>query len=138
MVFEVFLDINILLDFFLKRKDFTHAQKVLLLAKDREIDAFVSISILQTTSYYLQKDFGSKMAKELLLELLLIVNVIDADEDIVLQALNSSIYDIEDAIHFYTATKSNISYIISSDLDFQKLSHRKLEIMSAEKFIELF
>lgn len=138
MVYNVFLDINILLDFFLKRDDFISAEKVLILAKDREVEAFVSVSILQTTSFYLQISYGSKLAKDLLLELLLVVNVIDADEDIVLQALNSSIKDIEDAIHFYTATKHNLSFIISSDLDFQKLSNKNLQITNAEKFLAFF
>ncbi|MFD2284712.1 PIN domain-containing protein [Pedobacter petrophilus] len=138
MVFNIFLDINILLDFFLKRDHFASAENVLILAKDREVEAFVSISILQTTSFYLEKSYGSKIAKDLLLELLLVVNVIEADEDIVLQALHSSINDIEDAIHFYTATKYNLSYVISSDLAFQKLTNKNLQIVSAKQFLELF
>jgi predicted nucleic acid-binding protein len=97
MVSNIFLDINVLLDFFLKRDGFSSAEKVLLL-----------------------------------------VNVIEADEEIVLQALNSSINDVEGVIHFYTATKHKLNYLISGDLDFQKLSNKNLQIISAKKFIELF
>ncbi|TDG35387.1 PIN domain-containing protein [Pedobacter changchengzhani] len=138
MISNILLDINILLNFFLKRRDFDVAEKVLILAKDNEVKAFVGISILQTTSFYLQKSYGSKISKELLLELLLIVNIIEADEEIVLQALNSSIADIEDAVHFYTATKHKLDYILSSDIAFQKLSNKNLQITSAEKFLALF
>ncbi|KQR72236.1 PIN domain-containing protein [Pedobacter sp. Leaf176] len=138
MVFKIFLDINVLLDFFLKRDDFDYAEKVLLLAKDEKVEAFISISILQTTSFYLEKSYGNKVAKELLLELLLIVNIIESDEEIILHALNSSINDMEDALHFYTTVKHKLNFIISSNHNFQKLSSTNLEIISAKKLLELF
>ena len=63
MVSKIFLDINILLDFFLKRDDFDYAKKVLLLANDEKVEAFISISILQTTSFYLEKVMEIKLQK---------------------------------------------------------------------------
>lgn len=133
MVSKVFLDVNVLLDFLLKRKDFESAQQILLSAKTREIKVYVSPSIIQTSSYYLQRSFNTETCKLLLSELLKIVMVIEASQETIQQALNSAMNDIEDAIHYYTAIKHKMDYLISSDKDFQKAALTNLPILSAEE-----
>lgn len=135
MVFSVFIDINVLLDFFLKRKNFNDAEKVIEAILADKIKACISISVLQTLSFYLQKDFGSRKAKELLLELLVSIKLIESNKQVVLQALTSNFTNIEDAVHYFTALNHNVEYIITNDIHFQKAALPVLPVISVEKFI---
>ncbi|RZK54779.1 MAG: PIN domain-containing protein [Pedobacter sp.] len=132
MVSKVFLDINVLLDFFLKRTEFESVEQLLLRAKKREIKVYVSSSILQTTSYYLQKSYDTHTCKLLLLEFLRLAHVIEASQETIHQALKSSIDDIEDAIHYFTALTHEMDYLVSSDKQFQKVAISNLPILSIE------
>jgi predicted nucleic acid-binding protein len=137
MAFNVFIDVNVLLDFFLERDGFPASNKILNLAKDQELNLFVSPSIIQTSSYFIQKYYGSNTAKNLLLELLKIVQVVESDEEIILQSLNSQIEDIEDAVHYYTAIKHGMVYLVTSDLVFQKVYSKEITLMSPNEFLDL-
>jgi len=133
MVSKVFLDVNVLLDFLLKRNDFEIAKQILLKAKTREIKLYVSPSIIHTVSYYLQRSFNTDTCKLLLLELLKLVHIIESSDETIHQALNSSMDDIEDAIHCYTAINQKMDYLITNDKDFQKAALTNLPILTVEE-----
>ena len=135
MAIKVFLDVNIFLDFFLKRKGFSQAENILKIAAENEIDAYTSSAVLQTVSFYLHKDRGSNLTKTLLLELLSFLKLIEADKTTVEKGLMSNFKDIEDAIHYFSALKAKMNYIITSDIKFQKSGMPILPILGAEKFI---
>lgn len=130
MVFKVFLDVNVLLDFLLKRKDFDKIEQILVAAKNRQVKLYVSPSIIQTASYYLQQSYSADMSKSLFIEILKLVNIIESSQEIIHQALNSSIDDIEDAIHYFTAIKYKMDFVTSSDRQFQKVAFSNLPILS--------
>ena len=136
MVFKVYIDINVLLDFFLKRRDFIDTERIIQFILDDKIDACISISVLQTLSFYLQKDFGSRTAKQLLMELLINVKLIESDKQAVMQALTSNFKDIEDAVHYFTAVSHKIDYIITNDIHFQKTALPILPVISVQQFIK--
>jgi predicted nucleic acid-binding protein len=133
MVSKVFLDVIVLLDFLLKRKDFESVEKILLSAKKRNLKLYVSSSIIQTASYYLQRSFPPDTCKQLLLELLKLVHILETTQEIIHQALNSSMDDIEDAIHYFTAIKYKMDYLISNDKQFQKAALPSLPILSIDE-----
>ncbi|SOD20403.1 type II toxin-antitoxin system VapC family toxin [Pedobacter xixiisoli] len=137
MGFNVFLDANFLLDFLLNRKGYDIALQLLLLAKKRKLIAFTNPSIIQTVSFYIQKDFNVTTSKALLKELLKVVNLIETCPEAVYNALNSSIKDIEDAIHYYTAIEHQMDYIITNDINFLKLNGTALNIKTPEQFLQL-
>ncbi len=137
MGIKVFIDVNVLLDFFLKRKGFAEAEQIVKAILDHKIDAYISISVLQTLSFYLQKEFGSLTAKELLLELLTSIKIIESDKQVVLQALTSNLDDIEDAVHYFTAIFHNLDYIITNDTHFQRAALSILAVLSVREFVSL-
>lgn len=137
MVFKIFLDANFILDFLLKRKGYGIAVQLLLLTKKRQLLAFTNPSIIQTVSFYLQKDFDSLTAKSLLIELLKVVNIVETNLNTISKALNSPIKDIEDAIHYYTVLDHQIDYLITNDIDFLKLDGTVLNIKTPEEFLKL-
>ncbi|MGG7666315.1 type II toxin-antitoxin system VapC family toxin [Dyadobacter sp. BHUBP1] len=98
MATSVFLDANIVLDFFLKRKDYEDAREVVSLALEKKIKAFISPSILHIVSYWLTKAYGSAQSKDLLLLFLSDISIVDANQEVVNLALTSPIDDIEDAL----------------------------------------
>jgi predicted nucleic acid-binding protein len=120
MASKVFLDANIMLDFTLKRAEFEQSRKIIELAVNGTIQAFITPSIIHIVSIWLTKAYGNAKAKELLLTLMADVNVIDLPHEIVLNALHSKITDIEDALQYYTAVHHKLDYFISRDKQLQK------------------
>lgn len=137
MDFKVFLDANFILDFLLNRKGYDVALQLFTLAKKRKVSAFTNPSIIQTISFYLQKDFDTTTSRALLKELLKLITLVETRPEAVYSALNSSINDIEDAIHYYTAIEHGIEYLVTNDIDFLKLDGAALNIKSPEDFLQL-
>lgn len=138
MASKVFLDANIILDFTLKRSHYNVAKEIIHLVVTGRINAFVTPSIIQICGYWLTKAYGYAKAKELLLALLNDITCIDLPHDKVVNALHSSIKDMEDAIQYYCALHHKIDYFISRDKDLHKLGIPALPVYSPEDFLQDF
>jgi predicted nucleic acid-binding protein len=136
MVSKVFFDANFLLDFLLRQKGYDEALQILLSMKQRKLLGFTNPSIIQTVSFYIQKNFDANTSRMLLKELLKIISLIETHSEIVHNALNSSINDIEDAIHYYTAIDYELDCIITNDIDFLKLDGTSLAVKTPEQFLQ--
>ena len=136
MASKVFLDANILLDFTLKREAYLVSRKIIELAVNNEIQAFITPSIVHITGYWLTKSYGSARAKELLLTLLADVTVIDINHEITLNALHSKIKDIEDSLQYYAALHHKVDYFISRDKDLQKEAMPALPVYTPDEFLK--
>lgn len=137
MAYKIFIDANILLDFTLKRPDYTTARNIIEFTVNKKINAFISPSIVQICGYWLSKSYGKEQAKNLLNELLTIIHCIDLPHEQVLTALHSSMDDIEDALQYYTALYHKLDYLISRDRHFQKSAIPALPVVSPEDFLML-
>lgn len=104
MASKVFLDANILLDFTLKRAEYEQSWKIIELAVNGTIQAFITPSIIHIVGYWLTKAYGNAKAKELLLTLMADVTVIDLPHEIVLNALHSKITERRCFIVLYGCT----------------------------------
>jgi predicted nucleic acid-binding protein len=135
MASKVFLDTNILLDFTLKRDEFEHSRRIIELAVNGTIQAFITPSILHIVGIWLTKAYGNAKAKELLLTLMADVTVIDLPHEIVLNALHSKITDIEDALQYYTAVHHKLDYFISRDKQLQKQGIPVLPVFSPRELL---
>ena len=138
MVTRVFLDANIVLDFLLKRKDYDEVRKIMALALEKKIQAFIYPSILHIVSYWLTKAYGSAKSKDLLLLLLADVKIIDANQEVVNLALTSPIDDIEDELQYYTALHHKVDYFVSRDKKFQHQALTLLPVYNLSEFLKLF
>lgn len=136
MVSKVFFGANFLLDFLLRRQGYKEALKILLLVKQRKSLGFTNPSIIQTVSFYIQKNFDANTSRVLLKELLKLITLIETRSETVHKALNSSINDIEDAIHYYTAIDCEMDCIITNDIDFLKLDGTTLAIKTPAQFLQ--
>ena len=138
MASKVFLDANILLDLTLKRNNHELARQVIELAEISRLQLYISTSIVHILGHYLTKFYGYEKAKELLLELLIIVTVIDMPHEVTSVALFSKINDIEDALQYFTAIHHKIDYFITQDKKLKKEVLPVLPIYTTEEFLAMF
>lgn len=135
MVFKVFADANLLLDFLLKRNNYDTAHAIIKKGVEGKIQLFTTPAVTHITAYWTTKAYGNSRAKELLLALLIDVQIIDCDHVTSLVALNSEIDDIEDALQYYTALKHQTEYFISADKKLKKSAIPQLPVYSADEFL---
>jgi predicted nucleic acid-binding protein len=138
MAFKILLDANLLLDFTLKRDSYAEAKEVIDLVIGHHVQAFTTASIIHITGHYLTKYYGHAKAKELLLNILLDVTIIDIPHEIAVAALSSRLNDIEDALQYYTAIHHKLDYFISRDKQLKKDSIPVLPVYTPKEFIEEF
>ena len=78
MAYKVFLDVNVLLDFTLKRESYADCKNLIKSIEDGFHNGYITSATLHTLSYFLTKELGLKVAKEVLLNLLSTFSIIDA------------------------------------------------------------
>ena len=136
MAFKIFLDANILLDFTLKKTACIDCKKIIELAVNGQVQAYITPSIVHIVGYWLTKTYGADKAKELLLSLLSDIHVVDISHQTTVAALHSKISDIEDALQYYTALHHKLNYFISLDKKFQKAAIATLPIYTPQEFLQ--
>ena len=136
MAFKVLLDVNILLDFVLQRKDYETAYTLIEWATLGKIQAFIAASALHTATYPIEKEFGSRQTKVILLTLLGDIRVIDIGQDTTVSALHSPISNIQHALQYYTALHHRLDYIITPDQDLVRSAIPILPACTPEEFIK--
>ena len=136
MGFKVFLDASVLFDFLLKRERYEDARDIMSLVIEGKVIAFVTPAIVHIVGYWLSNAYGAKKAKQLLLNLLDTVRVIDISHELRLLALNSNIDDIEDALQYYTAIHNQLDYFISKDKKIQKSAIPSLPVIDPSQFLK--
>lgn len=138
MAFKVFLDASVCLDFLLRRDYYSESKKVFLKIFSGEVNAFISPAIVHIIAYYLSKYYGKDLVKNIVLDLLSSVKVIDCSHEIAINAINSQMTDIEDALQYYTAMHHKMGYFISLDQKLIKSAIPILPIYSPEDFLKEF
>ena len=137
MASKVFLDANVLLDFSLKRDNYAVSKQLIQLIIDGELQAFITPSIVHITSYWLTKAYGAERTKKILLQLLTDIQVIDCNHIVTINALNSKMTDIEDALQYYTALHHKIDFFITEDKNLKKSAIPNLPAYSLKDFLNL-
>jgi predicted nucleic acid-binding protein len=139
MAFKIMLDTNIILDLTLERsEDYLDLRKIYSGIISGRFRAYTTTSIIQTSSYWLTKKKGTLQTKTIFLAILNDIKVIEAPHDVVTDAMNSHIDDIEDALQYYTALHHNLDAFISRDKDFIQSATPKLRVYHPADFIKKF
>jgi len=134
----VFIDTNVVLDFFLDREPFADpAATIFSLAVDKDIKAYVS-PLTFSDSYYILRKYAAheKVIKKLTL-LSSIVSISKMTRETVLKALDSKFKDFEDAMQYYSAEDyDGIDVIITRNpKDFK---HSNLATMTPDGFLRSY
>lgn len=132
---KLFLDSDIIIDFYAKRAGFAAAKQLLnaFVEHANDIRGFTTPIVLANVHYILCKYSDKTTAKKQLSNLMWFVSVLSVDKDTFLTALAKDYTDFEDSLQFLTAEKHQLDAIITRNKkDYQ---HSKLPVYSASEFL---
>ena len=137
MIKRVFVDTDIVLDVALARKPFLEASKLVLALLENNIAlGFISSNCIANIYYILRKAGNDGNARIFLSKLLKYITVISIDHSTVIEALNSSFSDFEDALQHYSAIRNQCECIITRNIDDYKMS--KINVYLPNEYLKLY
>ena len=129
---RIFLDSDIILDALLKRPQFEIAAKNILLNQRRD-GLYTSSSAFINVHYFLNK-FDRVNKNRLLSVLRSAISIINVDEKIIDQALESNFADFEDAVQYFAAIAARIDFIITRNTkDYKQAT---IPVLTPEQFLK--
>ena len=138
MASKVFADANLLLDFTLQRAGYPSAEQIIQLSIDGTIQLCTTPAVLHIVSYFTAQAYSKDQTRILIATLLNDIQVIDCTHATALNAVNSDIDDLEDALQYHAALAHQVDYFISSDRKLKKAATPSLPIYSASEFLKSF
>lgn len=133
---KVFLDTNVIIDFFGKREpNFEFASDIIALAKNGMLDLVVSSLSFVNAAYILRKKFDRKELDTKLENLLDLCKVSKIDGDMIKDAINRHSYDFEGCVQYLSSKTKNVDVIITGDK--KGFADLNTPYMTAEDFIKL-
>lgn len=133
---EAFVDINIIIDFLVKRQPFDEAASRLFNeANLGNVILYVSANVFPYLFYLLSKLLQSKnQAFDVLRKFRQLVNVLPVDAKSIDLALQSDFKDLEDAVVYFVAEQHKIpNFLTRNEKDFRTA---KMQVMSAGEFLQ--
>lgn len=134
---KLLIDSDVILYFFFDRQPFAeNAAHILSLCETKSIEGFITPVICSNLYYLLRQTAKHERVIERLDQLLTIVDVLEMNRDIVLQALGSGFTDFEDALqHFAGVQSQKIDVILTHNLkDFAK---SEIGVMTPEGYLKV-
>ena len=134
MMPAVFVDTDIIIDFFLGREPYDKpAARLFSLGRRGELQVCVTTLSFANTFYLLRKQIGGEKSKELLRTFRQWVTVLPMDGAMLDQALASPFGDFEDALQYHAALPAGVKTIITRNIrDFRNAS---IPVMTAEEYL---
>lgn len=133
---NVLIDIDVILDSLFNREPFAeYATQVLNLCEQGKINGFTTPVIISNVYYLLRKSAKHQIIIDKIKQLLTIIDVIQMDKNVVVNALNSSFKDFEDALQNFSAVENRkIKIILTRNTkDFSK---SELAVITPETYIK--
>lgn len=131
----IFLDTNIILDITLERPIFFHhSSKIFEKLAEGRIICFLSATSIKDIYFLISKEKSKEIAKEFILDLLEVMQILAVVRNIVIHAVNSDFSDFEDSIQNSVADLNGIDWIITRNKkDFRQ---SRLQVLSPEEALE--
>lgn len=139
MATEIFLDTNIILDYFDGNRSGHHdVRKIISSILEQEILGCISESVINTSVYLLRKSYSHSVLKDYISELVSMLTVLPCSNSTIKQAYLLDTNDLEDAVLYQLAFENNLDYFITSDKkDFKKLSSVLLPVVTGKELLDL-
>ena len=139
MAIKVFLDTNIVIDFFEPvQSEHEWATTLFSEIEGGRVIGYLSESVLNTCAYILRKQYSTIDLREILFHLLSFTKIISCNNDVYLKSLSLPGNDIEDAVLYGLALEKGLNYFITSDKkDFKKFSSPLLPVATAKEFMKI-
>ena len=134
---KLFFDTDVILDLSIARDiNIDASVKVINLVENGLFEGHTSSLVFSNIFYIQRKIIGRDKAIGFLKNLRLLLTVLNVDDLIIQQALESEFSDFEDAIQYFTATKNNMDCIITRNIsDFRKST---MPVYTPTEFLKTF
>ncbi len=110
----LFLDTNVLLDVLANRQPFVTSSKQLWeLSESNDIKGMISAITFNNVYYIVRKASSPVTASECLRKLRSIFGVVEVDDKIIHQALDSTMSDFEDAIQYFCSLRCKATHLVT-------------------------
>lgn len=138
MAYKIFLDTNIIIDFFdSQRNDNQNAIDILKKINEGAVSGFVSESVITTTAYILSRTFKEKFDKESIFQLCEFITVLPCTSKTIINSRKPFKADFEDSILYEIALENNLDYFLTNDIkDFKKISNRSLPVVNYKQLFQ--
>ena len=139
MAFKVFLDTNIVVDFFVASRPLhKNAVKIINAIEDGFLKGYVSESVINTTSYLVRNSKQVDAYRQEMMNMMSILKVLHCTNDTVIAGFKNGKNDLEDAVLYQIALENKIEYFITSNIkDLKRLEQMKLPVLSSNEVLEL-
>ena len=133
---RLLIDCNILIDWLKDRLPYSEpAGRLLAMVESNIVKGYVSPLTLSNTYYILRKHSNKRIADQFLKDVKDLFNIVDITKEITLSAIKNRYKDFEDDLHYQTAIKNRIDYIITrNQSDFL---NDRIQVVTAEEYLEL-
>lgn len=137
MGFKIFVDSDVIIDFLIDRQPHVvSSSKIFDLCDKSLISIFTSSLCINNVHYVVKKIIGDRKAREVISELLDLIDVLDVSVDDLQSALKSDFKDFEDAIQHSVALKEKgLKSIVTRNTKDYKNS--KIAIFTPDTFIKM-
>lgn len=133
---HILIDTDVILDFFFDRAPFAeHATSIFVLCENKSVKGFVTPVIIANVYYLLRKVANHAVVVEKLKQLLQIVDIVEVDKVVIIEALNSRFKDFEDAIQNFAAANNRMIHIVLTR-NVKDFKESALVIFSPEMYLE--
>ncbi len=136
MAYKIYFDVNALLDLTLLRNNHNDIETVIKEVEKGTLRGFVCGATIHTISYFLIKKYNIDKTKQILLNFLSFISIVDLPKEDIQKALFMNLKDIEDAIQVQTALTYKMDYFLTSDKQLIKASSETMPILNASSFLK--
>lgn len=113
---KVFIDTNVLLDFFLCREGVDQARSILLMGYAETCELYVSSLAFSHLAYIMRKVAKGNALYDLLDTLMEMVSIVSVDKEVIADSVSLRANDFEDAIQYFSAKKIHADYIVTNNI----------------------
>ena len=135
MVSKIFMDANCLLDLILRRPGMEHVEVLMQFGIAGEVHLYTTPSVLHIVSFYSRKAYGKPAAKQVIVALLEDLQIIDCNHSTSVEAANSRLEHLEDALQYYAALAHSLNYFVSADKQLKKNALPQLPVYSSKELL---
>jgi len=138
MADRVFVDTDVIIDLLIDRQPHSiPASQVFDLAERDEIELCTSILSFNNVHYIVRKVVGEAKTREIIKDILEIIDVLGAKREDLVEALNSEFKDFEDALqHSVAHSDSRVKAIVTRNVKDYKAS--TLPVFNPQSFINIY
>lgn len=145
---RIFLDANIIMEYFGKRKGYDLVSHILKNAYQGNFDVCLSSSIVDNVIYLLGSQLKAKgihepekrsRIRQMLVRLLSYVDVVDMNRQSIIQALRDEDFrDLEDSLQYYCAVENECDALVTINSKDFPSSNSFIEVLDPKQFVDKY